>query len=466
MNLELIAHASLKIENNNHVSLITDPWYVSPVFFSSWYLCPEPKIDENIYDNTDFIYLTHWHFDHFDYKTLRKFNKKTKIYVPEFPSSIMKQELNKIGFKNVCEMINKKEYNLSENFSIISHQIEHHDDSVLIIKVDGKIIVNLNDAKPLPSSWKWLKKNFYKPNFMFRSHSIAWSYPTKYKLSEVDYSQFSKETYFSEYMGAMEILKPQYAVPFASYICHLHKETIEDNENLISPYDLKEYLKKNYYGFSKFQIMNPGGKYSETNNFYDIKHYNFSSEVEYLKEKYKNYLNKVYEKENSSVLNLVTLNIYFKRFFKSINLIKFTVKDVIWAIDVDGKYLIVDFYNKKVSEISHLKNINYTSLLKINKSVLNQSIKGNIFSNIDIAKRWKVEVRKGCVQKHLYMTALISIFEGGILPIEKKIFNKRFIVGYLRRLPELFDYITVFFKLRKGVQEAREFISGTKKLKK
>ena len=79
MNLELLAHASLKIENNNHVSLITDPWFVSPVFFSSWFLCPEPKIDEKIYNNTDFIYLTHWHFDHFDYKTLRKFSKETTM---------------------------------------------------------------------------------------------------------------------------------------------------------------------------------------------------------------------------------------------------------------------------------------------------------------------------------------------------------------------------------------------------
>ena len=158
MNLELLAHASLKIEDYKKIRLVTDPWFISPVFFSSWYLCPEPNINNDIYDNTNFIYLTHWHFDHFDYKTLRKFNKKTKIFVPEFPSSIMKQELNKLGFKNVCEMVNKKEYKLSDQFSIISHQIEHHDDSILIIKVDGKIIINLNDAKPLPSSWKWIKK--------------------------------------------------------------------------------------------------------------------------------------------------------------------------------------------------------------------------------------------------------------------------------------------------------------------
>ena len=463
MNLELLAHASLKIENNNHVSLITDPWFVSPVFFSSWFLCPEPKIDEKIYNNTDFIYLTHWHFDHFDYKTLRKFSKETKIYVPEFPSSIMRQELNKLGFKNICEMTNKKEYILSENFSIISHQIEHHDDSILIVKIDGKVIINLNDAKPLPSSWKWIKKNFFQPDFMFRSHSIAWSFPTKYSLDKEDESFFDKETYFSEYMNAMEILNPKYSIPFASYICHLHKETLEDNINLITPYELQHFLEKNYFGNSKFKIMNPGGRYCENKKFYNIKDYNFNDEVNILKEKYKNYLDKIYENEKNTELNINIVKIYFKRFFKSIKLVRFTVKNIIWVIDINEKLIIIDFYNKKIMEANDIKNLKYTSLIKINKSVLNRSLKDNIFSNIDIAKRWSVEVKKGGIQKHLYMTALISIFEGGILPLEKKLFNRRFVIGYLRRLPELLDYIIVFFKLRKSVKEARDFISGTKK---
>ena len=63
MNLELIAHASLKIENKTNKVLITDPWYKSPIYWGSWFLCPEPHIDNEIYQSPDFIYLTHWHFD-------------------------------------------------------------------------------------------------------------------------------------------------------------------------------------------------------------------------------------------------------------------------------------------------------------------------------------------------------------------------------------------------------------------
>jgi len=196
MKINLISHACLKISNNNNISIVTDPWVTSPVFFSSWFLCPEPVVEEStFFNNTNYIYLTHWHFDHFDYKSMRKFNKNIKIFVPKFPCSIMVKELNNLGFFNVYEMINKKEYELDKNFSIISHQIEHHDDSVLIIKVDGKIIINLNDAKPFPSSWKWLIKNYYNPDFIFRSHSIAWSFPTKYTFHPSDHENFEPEIY-------------------------------------------------------------------------------------------------------------------------------------------------------------------------------------------------------------------------------------------------------------------------------
>ena len=49
MNLELVAHASLKIENTSGKVLITDPWYKSPAFWGSWFLCPEPNVSEDIY---------------------------------------------------------------------------------------------------------------------------------------------------------------------------------------------------------------------------------------------------------------------------------------------------------------------------------------------------------------------------------------------------------------------------------
>jgi len=466
MKIDLISHACLKIFNNNNISIVTDPWVISPVFFSSWFLCPEPVVDEStFFNNTNYIYLTHWHFDHFDYKSMRKFDKNIKIFVPKFPCSIMVKELNNLGFFNVCEMTNKKEYELDKNYSIISHQIEHHDDSVLIIKVDGKIIINLNDAKPFPSSWKWLIKNFYNPDFLFRSHSIAWSFPTKYTFHPNDHEDFEPGIYMKEFIQTIEYLKPKYAVPFASYICHLHKENIADNKYLITPYDLENFINLNYNGETKFMIMNPGGKYSDENGFYNITNYNLKNEITKLKTKYNSYLEKIYLKEENEVLDENIIRKYFFNFIKAIGFLKFSIKKVKWIIETNEKLFLVDFNKCIVKEIKNFDKKEITAIIKVHKSVLKQSLEKFIFSNIDIAKRWRVEVTEGNVQKHLYLTALISIYEGGLLPLSRNLFRPRFIIGYLRRLPELIDYIKVFLKFRKGISEVRDFISGVQKKK-
>lgn len=463
MNLELVAHASLKIENTSGKVLITDPWYKSPAFWGSWFLCPEPNVNKNIYKTTDYIYLTHWHFDHFDYKTMREFNKNIKIFVPQFPSSIMKQELVGLGFNNVIEMTHNKEYFLEENFSIISHQVEHQDDSVLIIKVDGKILVNLNDAKPLPSSWRWLIKNFKNPDFMFRSHSLAWSYPTKYTFEKEDEDFLKKETYMQEYLQCILFLEPLHAVPFASYICHLHKETLQDNKHLTTPYELEKYVTKNYNGSTLFKIMNPGGKYTEEKGFYDIKHYNFNEELEILKRKYAPYLEKIYQKESAYKTDFELVKKYFEDFISNIGLLRFTLKNFIWIIDTDEQQILIDFYKKKIELVENFnkETTKFSALISVDKSVLNRSVKDYIFSNIDISKRWKVKITKGHVQKHLYLTSLITLYEGRIIPILPNFLKIRFITGYLRRLPELLDYIKVLLKLRKSISEVRTYISGT-----
>ena len=114
---------------------------------------------------------------------------------------------------------------------------------------------------------------------------------------------------------------------------------------------------------------------------------------------------------------------------------------------------MVENFNKETSKFS--------ALISVDKSVLNRSVKDYLFSNIDISKRWKVKITKGQVQKHLYLTSLITLYEGRIIPILPNFLKKRFIVGYLRRLPELLDYIKVLLKLRKSISEVRTYISGT-----
>ena len=225
----------------------------------------------------------------------------------------------------------------------------------------------------------------------------------------------------------------------------------------------KKYVTKNYNGSTLFKIMNPGGKYTEEKGFYDIKHYNFDEEVEILKRKYAPYLEKIYQKESAYKTDFELVKKYFEDFISNIGILRFTLKNFIWIIDTDEQQILIDFYKKKIELVENFnkETSKFSALISVDKSVLNRSVKDYLFSNIDISKRWKVKVTKGHVQKHLYLTSLITLYEGRIIPILPNFLKKRFIVGYLRRLPELLDYIKVLLKLRKSISEVRAYISAT-----
>ena len=85
MEFRIVSHACLDITAGGK-RLVIDPWLNEPTYWSSWWHCPPPVFGADIF-SADYVYITHWHFDHFDPKTLRKFQKTTTAVVPKFPIS-------------------------------------------------------------------------------------------------------------------------------------------------------------------------------------------------------------------------------------------------------------------------------------------------------------------------------------------------------------------------------------------
>ncbi len=102
----------------------------------------------------------------------------------------------------------------------------------------------------------------------------------------------------------------------------------------------------------------------------------------------------------------------------------------------------------------------YSSLIDVHPAVLSDALKTRIVGNIEIAKRWRVHVRKGGVTGHLLLWVLISLFEAGYLT-PRNYLSPRFIVGYARRLPEVLHYVLLLVRvLRRGVAAAAETVSA------
>ena len=83
--IKLINHSSVQILNEK-ISILTDPWYFGSAFNNGWSLLYENSNDEIIeaLTNTNFIFISHEHPDHFSIQFFKKYRdiiKSNKIRI-------------------------------------------------------------------------------------------------------------------------------------------------------------------------------------------------------------------------------------------------------------------------------------------------------------------------------------------------------------------------------------------------
>jgi beta-lactamase family protein len=450
MEFRIVSHACLEVSAAGK-RLVIDPWLNEPTYWSSWWHAPPPVFGPEIFD-ADYVYITHWHFDHFDPKTLRKFHKQTTAIVPRFPISGLRQQLEQIGFERIVELRHGEKMTLGDGFSLTSYQISFQDDSVAVVEADGAILVDLNDAKPLPSTWKTFRAKYPKPDFMLRSHSPAWSYPTRYTFEDpADRLPVDARTYMEAFVAAAQQLRPRYAVPFASGICHLHREVRDDNRFLVSAPEMKAYFEANAARApqTSLVVMPVGSRWSSANGFEltdnvvdDIVGY-----AETRAQAESERLEKTYRSEAAKEIAFDDFAKYFNKFFRATRLLRPLVRKTRWVFPIEAgrtEYWCVDF-GKASIERSDRMPATYDSVITVSSAVLSGSLRNDVFTNVDISKRWRVHIKRGSAMRHFVLTNLLLLYEAEYLS-PKRLLSWRFLSGYARRFPEVVDYARMAFR--------------------
>ena len=74
VNFETIGNATLIVSENNRTILCTDPWFdEDPAYFGSWRLSHKfPKEQRIKCENSKYIFISHFHPDHLNIKSLKK----------------------------------------------------------------------------------------------------------------------------------------------------------------------------------------------------------------------------------------------------------------------------------------------------------------------------------------------------------------------------------------------------------
>ena len=174
-----IANSFISVEAKN--SIITcDPW-IGKTSDNGWYSYPiksHKDVDPKIF-NSKFIYISHLHCDHLDFKTLKRFkNKNLTFVIKKFDNGILKRRLKNLTNKKIIEIEPFKKKKINKDFTVaIIPQIISNTSNLpdnIGYDLDTSILIQSNHSKKIfynnvdmPLNLNVLKKinNFVKNNF-------------------------------------------------------------------------------------------------------------------------------------------------------------------------------------------------------------------------------------------------------------------------------------------------------------
>ena len=163
---ETIGNATIICHDGKPI-LATDPWLTGSAYFGSWGL--PYNIPEELWENLkkfENICLSHGHPDHISIESLDKLRDK-KILLANHVGNRLQNDLSNLGF-NVSSLEERKWIQLTKNLHILTIS-DYFQDSILLINLNGRLLVNVNDASN--KGWGKFVQNItksFKDPFLFK----------------------------------------------------------------------------------------------------------------------------------------------------------------------------------------------------------------------------------------------------------------------------------------------------------
>jgi hypothetical protein len=140
---ETVGNATLLLHDGRPL-LATDPWIVGPAYFGSWGLSHDiPAEQMESIRRAEYVWISHGHPDHLSGDSLQLLRDK-KILVPDHVGGRVFKDLVEQGF-NVRVAPDREWIELSPRVKVLSIA-DYNQDGVLICDVNGRLVLNLNDA--------------------------------------------------------------------------------------------------------------------------------------------------------------------------------------------------------------------------------------------------------------------------------------------------------------------------------
>jgi hypothetical protein len=168
---ETIGNATLICHDKRPV-LATDPWIRGSAYFGSWTLSHQiPDEQRNSIENCEFVWISHGHPDHLSAESLQIFKNK-KILIPDHVGGLIFSGLQARGY-DVHILKDNIWTKLSDRINILC-ACDYNQDAMLLIDINGRLIINMNDGSAL--GWTDLVRKIvqkYHTSFLLQLSGIG-----------------------------------------------------------------------------------------------------------------------------------------------------------------------------------------------------------------------------------------------------------------------------------------------------
>jgi UDP-MurNAc hydroxylase len=222
-------HAGLRIDTPAG-SILCDPW-VNYAFFASWFPFPEnAQLDWPRLGQSDYLYVSHLHRDHFDAAHLRRFvSKSATVLLPDYPTSQLEDELRALGFTSFLRTRSNEPVCLGDGLTVMIQALTSPNDgpigdSSLWVEHGAVRLLNQNDARPANLS-EFAKLGPVHAHLLQFSGAI-W-YPMAYDLPPETRRTLGREKrsrQFDRTIRYIDDLKARWVFPIAGPPCFLDDE--------------------------------------------------------------------------------------------------------------------------------------------------------------------------------------------------------------------------------------------------
>ena len=453
MRVTVIGHSCLRVQTRAGTILI-DPWLAGSCYWRSWWHFPPTAEPDAEMLAPDYVYLTHHHFDHFHYPSMRRLDRSASVLIPRFGVDVMADEVTGLGFAPPRELTHGRVVDLGNGVRVASYQYGF-DDTTFVVAEDEHVVVDINDCKVRRRALAQITGEFGRPTIACKSHSFAQSYPALYTADDPDQLRLvSSETYIDDFYDVMSDVNPRYAIPFGSMVGFLHPDSRSLNDHLVTPAAVVGGVAaRGGIDGTEVVTMAPGDSWQHETGF-DRSDFDWYAERErHLEELTETYQPKLDEQAAAEAGRTVDWDAFEHHFGAMVGDVprvfsrRLAPKRFVFQVPSDGAtpYWWVSCTSRTVGRDSKLP-ADRSGLTIVPEAVLADAIRDRIVHMVHGSMRIRTELADGGIESDLGFWGLMMMWELGYLPLRRSARHPRLWMALARRWREFLDQAPVVIR--------------------